>query len=165
MAPIVVPTPNTTITSAWGKSVADAINGAIPGEVFYNQITAPVLLTNGAASAAQMVIAGSATVYDGRPVIVEFSSPGILTPNAAGASVMLNLWDANTDLGYFGQVLATSPQIQVGATFRRRITPTAGTHTYQIVGWRTVGGASGTVQAGPGGIDQFCPAFLRIVRA
>jgi hypothetical protein len=29
VAKIIVPTPNTTITSAWGKSVADAINDTI----------------------------------------------------------------------------------------------------------------------------------------
>jgi len=162
---IVVPTPNTTITSAWGKSVADAINGAIPPELYYNQITAPLAVTATAANASQLVIAGAAVAYDGRPVIIEFSSPALLTPNIAGGAVTINLIEGGTDLGYLGQAQASNPSILTGVTFRRRLTPTAGNHTYQIAAWRTAGAANATVFAGPGGADQYPPAFMRIIRA
>jgi hypothetical protein len=134
-------------------------------EVFYNQITAPLTVTAVAANASQLLIAGSPIVYDGRPVIVELSTPALLTPNVAGGAVTINLIDASTDLGYLGQAQASNPSILAGVTFRRRLTPTAGTHTYQLAAWRTAGAANATVYAGPGGVDQYPPAFMRIVRA
>ena len=51
MAKIVVPTPNTTITSAWGKSVADQLNIASePIERFANVSPAMTLGPNGASA-------------------------------------------------------------------------------------------------------------------
>jgi len=163
--PIVVPTPNTTITSAWGKSVADAINGAIPRELAYTQVTASKTVTATVEASADLVVAGPAVTYDGSTaVVVEVFSPAVTPPLAAGASLFLWLYQDGASIGRLaGLVTPSATQLVLPVYAARRITPTAGSHAYSFAA--TVSGASGSVFAGAGGLGQYMPAFIRITRA
>lgn len=163
--PIVVPTPNTVITSAWGKSVADTINENIPRELAYAQVTAAVNPTGVTAPTANTVVGTGALTLDGRAVLIEFYAPQMRTGTGVGTSLILNLWDGATDLGYMAQAINPGTGgMTVPCHFARRLVPSAGSHAYSVRVW-VPAGAGGSIGAGPGGIDQVAPAFIRVSRA
>lgn len=138
---------------------------AMPGEeLAYNEITSTVNITATTVAGANLVIEGTTRTYDGSPVIVEFYSPQVLSPASQGGSTLLNLWDGSTDLGYMGQ-FKEGGGVQGGCAMhaRRRITPTAGTHNFRILGW--VAPSVGSVVAGVGTANNYAPAFIRVTRA
>jgi hypothetical protein len=164
---IVVPTPNTTITSAWGKSVADALNKwPAPGagaEIVYAQITAPITVTSTAAAAAHTFVDGGPATYDGSPVVLEAFSPYVTCP--AGGGTQIGLWDGATFLTILGQIGIGAGSLAVAAALnlRYRFTPSAGSHAYKTGTWVSTG--SGQVMAGTGTGGGYVPGFLRITRA
>jgi hypothetical protein len=138
-----------------------------PGtELYYNQITAAVTLTNGP-TAQHIVIDGIARTYDGSPIILEFFSPIVQAPNAGGSTgSMVNLLDGVTDLGCLAEVYNSQTTVATAAPVcaRRKFTPTPGTHTYRLGGW--VHSGTGYVWAGAGGTgNSWLPAHLRITKA
>jgi hypothetical protein len=158
VAKIVVPTPNTTITSAWGKSVADAINGS--AELAYTQITANVTVT----AAETPVVAAPAVVFDGTPVLVEFYASAVVPAEIARATVELWLFQDGGSLGRMAVVsnpAASGLYMPVFAV--RRLTPTAGSHTFAVRATR--GGGDGAIAAGTGGAGTYAPAYIRVVGA
>jgi hypothetical protein len=134
---------------------------AYPGaELAYNQITASVNVTATTAATAQVVVEGTTRTYDGSPVIVEFF--GLMYLYSGVSSLVVNLWDGSTDLGYWGQLVAAAGTL-TPARLARRITPTVGSHNYRAMG--TVNGGTGQVFGGVGsaaGVYQ--PAFIRVTR-
>lgn len=148
--------------------IADALDTLIARAtpIYYGEITAPVSVTATTAAGAQSVINPGNLTYDGGPVLVEFWCQNLQTPNTgAGASTLLNLWDANTDLGFLAQIISPSAGANgISLLARRRLTPTAGAHNFNVRAWVSPSG-TGTVSAGPGGPGAVAPASLRIVRA
>jgi hypothetical protein len=139
--------------------------GTLPGqELAYAQSTASLTVTATTAPTAQTAVSAGAVTFDGSPVMVEFYSPGVYPPTIANSQIVLNLWDGSTDLGYVAQ--STYPggtnQHIVPVTILRRLTPSAGSHTYSIRAWAS--GAGGAVMAGFGGIDTYAPVYIRITR-
>jgi hypothetical protein len=134
-------------------------------ELFYNEITASVPISNTTAATSHLVAGGGAWTFDGGPVLIEFFAAQAQTGNAgAGASLMFQLYDGTTDLGYWGQFI--SPAAGVLCTpvnLRRRVTPTAGVHSYKVGAWVPNGGP-GNVGMGPGGAGQLPPGLFRVSR-
>jgi len=160
---IVVPTPNTTITSAWGKSVADQLN--LVHELVYAQTVTAVGMVGVTAPTAVTLVAGPATTFDGAPVMVEFYAAQAQCGAGAGTAILFNLWDGGSDLGYYGQIINVAASILTVPVFlSRRLTPSAGSHTYIAKAW-VPAGSGGSVGAGPGGINALPPMFLRVTRA
>ncbi len=158
---IVVPTPNTTITSAWGKSVADALNmwprAGAGAEIVYAQTTTAVVVTNQSSAGSHLFVDGGAATYDGGPVSIEVFCPYVTSP--AAAQIFIGLYDGATYLGQLAAVSAASGAIAVPVDARYRLTPTAGSHTYKVGAW--VGSGSGRMDAG----TAFVPGFIRVTRA
>ncbi|HKY67413.1 MAG TPA: hypothetical protein VJM49_13620 [Acidimicrobiales bacterium] len=163
--PIVVPTPNTTITSAWGKSVADAINAAVPRELAYAQVTASKTVTAGAEVSADPVVLAPSVTFDGSTVVlIEFFTPAVAPAIAANANVMLFLYQDGASIGRMAAVVNPAAANMYAPVYAvRRMTPTAGAHQYTFAA--IVAGGNGTVVAGPGGVGQYMPAFIRISKA
>lgn len=140
-------------------------NLAMPGEeLAYDQITASVTIASTNVNAQTVVIAGTARTYDGSPVIIEFYSPRVDSPG--GGQTLIHLCDGAINLGYFVLALSNSGSQGFPTTALRRITPSPGTHTYNITGWYGGGTGTGLVTAGLGNANNvFSPAFLRITRA
>ena len=147
-----------------GKVPAAQLPAALPGaELAYAQITASVSITATSAATAQAVINPGNVSYDGSVVLVEFFAVSVVTPTVAGATILLNLWETNTDLGILAQI--ATPAASAASTVvraARRLTPAAGNRNYNIRGWISPSG-SGQVAAGNGGAAQL-PAFLRVTR-
>jgi hypothetical protein len=140
-------------------------NLLMPGEeLAYNQITARASVTATSAAGAQLIIDSGARVYDGSPILVTFYASNIQSPIAAGALLHLSLWDGSTDLGFIGNLNTVAAAVEVvPCMVCRRITPTAGTHTYRLMAFVSAG--TGTIEAGAGGVAASPPTYLRITRA
>lgn len=138
----------------------DEPSPVLPGtELAYNQITNNVTINTTNPAGSNLIIEGTTRSYDGSPIIVEFYAGAINV--SAGAQPVLNLWDGSTDLGYIIFSTASPYQAVYG---RRRLTPTVGTHNYRAAGWLNAG-TSAVLVAGPGTINQWAPAFIRVTKA
>lgn len=136
------------------KITAANLGLSLSGEISYDQITADVTVSATTEASPTDVITASAHTFSGSQIVyVEFFAP-VLAPGASSA-LILNLWDASTDLGR----IAVAANANVPCLVRRRLTPSAGSHTYKVRGWRDV--ANGTVFAS----SPRVPAYLRIVGA
>jgi hypothetical protein len=119
----------------------------------------------GLTTSRQDVLASPTTVYSGTPVIVEFFSPRVVGPANVNGTAVLELWDGSTEYGRiaevgFGAWGSGNLSVAVPVLVRRRITPSAGSHTFKIVGLTTT--STGTVGAGAGGSAVLVPAYIRI---
>jgi hypothetical protein len=154
-------------------SYAPFLGGVKPGavvigeEIAYSQRVTNVTLTSTNEAAPNDVVSLGAVVFDGTTVVelVYYAASLVLqvkagTPSYAG---VLNLWDGSTDLGRIAVVqtpIAPSAELAVPVQVSRRLTPSAGTHTYRIRGWVTVAGETGRVDASPPRL----PSYLRANR-
>ena len=139
-----------------------------PGlEIGYDQITASVNIA-ATAPPGTTIIGGTARTYDGGPVVLEFFSPQITTPNAAaGNTVNIALFDGASQVVILGIIQTpAAANTKVPVLLRWRFTPSAGSHTYAIAAWAASTTGTPSVAAGTGGISSgFDPAYLRITRA
>ncbi|MHB8742558.1 MAG: hypothetical protein ACYC9L_05470 [Sulfuricaulis sp.] len=149
-----------------GKGLALDAQGNIPlslrtgYEFSYDQITANVNCTATTEGTAKTILASTATVFDGAPVIAEFFSPLAVVSLAATVFYII-LVEGSSTLGYLGaQQLAAA---SAGNPFvgKVRFTPSIGVHTYVVKGF--VSSGTGTVNAGTSGSGYY-PAYLRITK-
>ena len=136
----------------------------------YVEITAAVTITATADgnNGATAVINGNAVAYSGTTrVVIEVYAPELtITPGAAASrSIYLNLYDGTTDLGRLAQVRADVSALVGGGPVlvRRFLTPSAGSHTYNVRGWKDTAGDTASVQCGAGGASTLVPAYVRVV--
>lgn len=172
----------TTGTWARGDTWLDSNNllwvcttGGTPGlwksmgqgqELHYSEgPTAMTTVTATSAAAAQVIIAGASVTYDGSPIVIEAMIGAAAPPAAAGSYLMINLWDGSTDLGYLSYIQspAASQLIVPTGVVERRLTPTAGAHTYSVRA--SVNAGSGQIYSTAGAPGSSLPISLRIVRA
>lgn len=154
--------------TSWDRSSITKIGTAsLPDlggkELDYAQITADVSVS-GTSAAQTTVITGNAVTYDGTTnIVIEIMLAGVL--NGASDSVTLELWDGATSIGATAQfsTAGSATQIQVPVRFAKRLTPSAGSHTYTLKAYR--GTANGTIKAGTGAAGAVVPSFMRITKA
>ena len=131
-----------------------------PGYEFtYAEVTSGGNITATVEGSADTIVTAGAVAFDGSTVVViEFFAMGVLS--AAGETTYLVLFDGASSIGYIGQgMVALNPSMMV----RRRLTPTAATHTYSMRA--IVTGGTGTWTAGAGGVGANSPAYIRITKA
>lgn len=129
----------------------------------YSELTASMNITSTNNAAQQTIVPGVSRSYDGSPVMIEFYASRLDSP--ASSQTLLHLCDGTTNLGYFALMMGQTPQV-VGAvaTAKRRLTPTPGTHSYNVTGWVSTG--QGYIGAGPGNATLVHnPVYLRVTRA
>jgi len=122
----------------------------------------------------QSFIVGHPVEYDGATRICVEVFCAAVEPDFHNA-IQFNLYEGTSDLGIMstsgtgggsGDVTRSSFTVMA----RRFLTPTAGTHTYQIRVWKT-GGSLNRVYCGfgggpdPGDPPNYMPAYYRITRA
>lgn len=134
-----------------------------PGyELDYAQITADVTVS-GVVGAQTTVITGGAVTYDGTTgIVIEVMLVGVL--NGATDSVVLELWDGGTSIGASPAIntAGSGTQVEWPVTVKKRLTPSAGAHTYTLKAYRTA--ANGTIKAGTGAAGAVLPSFMRITK-
>ena len=109
--------------------------------------------------------------YTAVPILLEFFSPSARAGQAAaGNFLVLVLCDGSTVLGQLGVLYTAAAQPSNHPVFAvRRLTPSAGSHTYNVKAYVNAG--SGVVRAGAGGAGGTgssaatdLPGFIRAVR-
>lgn len=120
--------------------------GGIPGLLQETDLAADVTVTSTSAAAPTVIIQGAALSYDGITTIridvnllVSVDSRSGNTPGGNGAGYVCDLYDGSTRLAAVD--LMSVSGVQIVATQNRIVylTPTAGSHSYSLRGYRTVG--------------------------
>jgi hypothetical protein len=146
-------------------TIAPAAMSKFPGaELAYAEITSNFSVTGTSEAAAQIVITTpSVTIAAGQSIIAEFYSPWVTTPAVAAAALLIKLTDVSNSFGTIANLFTPAAGVTgAPALARRRLTPSAGAHTFYAQAW-VAGGASGQITAGPGNVvGTYAPAYLRI---
>jgi hypothetical protein len=116
----------------------------------------------GSPDAATMLAAPPITVDGVTPVIVEFYSTFGRAP-ASNTGVAVNLFDGVTGLGQIAQVYSASGMQDAPIRVARRLTPSAGTHTFSVRG-QAIGATGGIIHGGDGSSAANSPMFIRVSR-
>lgn len=132
------------------------------GELAYGELsvgTPPLTIPVVAEGSAVTVVTAPAVTVDGQtPVLIEFFC-GYLGTGAAG-TVYLSLWEGAVEVGLIGAVGLSAGTIGSNVRLQRRLTPSAGAHTYTVKAHATV--AAGALYYGNGFAPNWPPAFIRI---
>ena len=129
-------------------------------EIAHNDYSSNVTISATTEATANQVVAAPAVTFDGATtVLVEFYAPSV---NGGGQVFQIGLFDGSSPLGILVYSNLATGSFQ-SVYVRRRLTPSAASHTYSVRAWIAAG--SGTVHGGSGGSGQVMPGFIRITRA
>jgi hypothetical protein len=155
--PLAAPNPATT---DWVP-----LGGGGTFELAYAEFTSAVSLTATSETTAQTAVTAPPITVDGATVILVECFVAFVRPDggAANRSVALWLYQDGASIGELAQVLVpVAGLMDVPVRAARRLTPSAGSHTYSLRGHTSAG--TGTLFAGPGGLGQQSPGYIRITR-
>lgn len=144
------------VTSAdWNQIVNDLI---FLGELGYAEFTSSAAVTATTVGTATQIVTLGAVTYENVPVLIEFFTPKFAT-NAARAYAILR--DGTTVIG---TILDQNSSIGVSAYVARRLTPSAGSHSYNVAVWNAAAGTT-NVNGGSGGTTgdstTYLPGWIR----
>lgn len=133
-----------------------------PGyEIGYDQITANVTVSSSTEATPTAIISCAAHTFDGTAVLLQVFIPSNQVAAAAGAEIVVVLFEATTELGRLGTFGGTTG-VNGQGYYGYRFTPSAASHTYTISGYQASGNA--TVNAGAAGTAAYLPAFARFTK-
>ena len=136
----------------------------LPGaELSYVEFTAAVTVSATTEATANTVVTAAAVTLDGATTIeVDFFVPQI-SSGTDGGECHIVLFDG-TAIGELAdwQRGASGGSMYTAIMAKRRLTPSAGSHTYSIRAWRAT--ANCTLTAGAGGAGVKVPGFIRVRR-
>jgi hypothetical protein len=136
-----------TITSLPSPTVS-----AVTAPLAYQEFTANVTVSAANPATAQPIVTAQPVTLDGStPIVIEFYAPGVNPSSAANDFLAVFVEDSAgpTNLGEqnaYNPAAGTNVQ---GMRHERKLTPSAGTHTFTAKAYR--GAGNGIVAAGPGG--------------
>lgn len=148
------------MTSLSENTVVTTSGGLV--ELGYGQITSTVVVSSTSFTTPTTIIPDVTVVCDGSPIMVEFYAPQ--TAIGAGQSqIVFALWEDGAEKHRYWH-LKTNPSGSTGTDYdgvkaEIRLTPSAGTHTYRVVGISSP--ANNSVLAGSATTSN-SPAFLRV---
>jgi hypothetical protein len=162
------------VTVGANGTVLEAASGAAAGvqwdyppgyELDYVEITSPVSVTATTEGTANTCVTGSAVTYDGSTVVmIEVYTPNLRTDTTTAVrNIAVALYDGSSSIGFLGFMEDNGVDGPANATLmRRRLTPSAASHTYSARAWVNAG--TGTFGAGAGGSGAYMPAYIRITK-
>jgi len=137
-------------------------NSNFLAEVNYTEFTTDVSVTATTVGTANQIVSAGAITYQNAPHLIEFYCP---QATQAAVQNFLLLRDGTTVLGTISRFAASASAAPVYV--QRRLTPSAGSHTYNIASWNAAAG-TWTYQAGTGGTagdsTTDLPGFIRVTR-
>ena len=154
------------MTTLTDTQVITASGGLV--ELGYSQITSTVTVDNATAGTGKEVIAPLTVVCDGNPILIEFYSPNVHAANTVDDHIYVSLFmdgaEYTRNWGWHSSPAATYNRRAM--LLQRRITPSAGSHTFSVRAYVTNASRVGYVAAGSGGTGAGAagdaPAFLRV---
>lgn len=150
------------------KSNGTTLAYALPPrhEFVYVEFTANVNVTATVEASSDSIVSAGAVTFDGSTAVdIEFFSPAV-RPDATVLDRSLTLWlfDDATSIGYLGRFNTPAAQSVLQPMYgRRRLTPSAASHTYSVRG--QVNAGTGVVVGGSAGAGNPLPGFIRITKA
>lgn len=138
-----------------------------PGqELSYVEKTSDTTINTTSDATAVTIVTADTVEFDGKPVLIEFFSVEAQPPDADAGALVFNLYQDGADIGRVWVTRTVAAENGGGGVFAtRRMSPTAGPHTYSIRCWRSAGIPNGLVLGGVGGAGVNMPAYIRITRA
>lgn len=139
-------------------------NYSVAIELGYTQFTSNASITATTEGTAQTIVAADAIVFDGSTIVwVEFFAPTWAHSSTTG-DLNLALFDNSTSVGTIWRTANPSAASlgQQSIVGKRRLTPSAASHTYSIRGYVDTG--TGTVVGGTGGAALDVPGFILITK-
>lgn len=148
------------------------VSGAVawdlpPGHEYdYAEFTSAVTVTGTTEGGADTVVASNSVAYPGSVAVwVEFWSPYIQSDE--NHNIVLVLLQGATVLGVGGlQTAGDYASASFGRSIpgiRRKVTPSAASHTFTVKAYKS--GGTAIVGAGSGGSGQYLPGFIRVTKA
>jgi len=143
-------------------------NAGTSTELAYTEFTTNVSITHTTEGTADSVISAGALTFDGiTPYVINFYSPRVDTP--PGTDVILVLYQDGSSIGQIGwhngfNATGGSNDSDSAMLLTRRLTPSAGSHTYSIRAYIIASGTA-TIYGGPGGSGSQVPGYIRITLA
>jgi len=133
-------------------------------ELGYTELTSTVLCNATTEATANTIVTAPAINFDGvTSILVEFWAPSYHAGDAPNASFYL--YDGSISLGTIGSRTMITGAAMGPLYLSRRLTPSAGTHTYSIRAIVSSGGGI-TIDAGLAGTPGiYMPGFIRVRRA
>ena len=148
------------------KKLADRIEALSAAPLSYQEVTANTTIAGTTEPTATIVVASAAVTLDGSTAItVEFFAPRVEPNIGVNNTVYIALFDGSTSIGNMCsiQTPAGSPgALGMPVRLERKLTPSAGAHTYSF---RAYANAGGFVYANVGGAGAYVPGFIRVRRA
>jgi hypothetical protein len=148
---------NYKVTAANWNEMVD--NMDFLAETGYAEFTANASITTTTVGTATQVVTLGALTYEAVPYMIEFFCGRV---NAGANACNIILRDGTTVLGTLAQLASSTNNGAVYLT--RRLTPTAGSHSYNVAAWNG-GAATATFLAGTGGTagdnTTYLPGWIR----
>lgn len=134
-------------------------------ELDYVAVTSNVNITATTEATANTIVTSSTLSYDGSTVVmIEVFTDSMSSQATSGINFILYLYEDGSSIGIIARSTnVANAALRVPAHGMRRITPTAGSHTYSIRG--TTGSGTSIFLCGAGGSGNEAPGFIRITRA
>jgi hypothetical protein len=142
-----------------------ASTGPAPVELVYSEIIVPVTISATTEAGAQLVVsAGNVTWPGGTAVTIEFFAPRVHALAAVAGGCVFCLYAGGVSVGRWGE-LDTDAANDVASPIylTRRDIPNAQTELIEVRAFRAA--VNYEVNAGPGGVGSYMPAFVRILLA
>jgi hypothetical protein len=170
LAMVYVPANDTTIAS---NQITDkrAMQLLKPGHEYeYQEVTSDVTISATAEGSATTIITADAVTFDGVTAVnIEFAARYFGFNGTGNAGDSLNVWlfQDGSSIGTFANMASggTSTQERWPCYGHRRLTPSAGSHTYSVRATVTNASRTGIVGGGAGGSGNGTPITLRITKA
>lgn len=136
--------------------------GGVPGtSPTYVENTGNVTVSaTSEATGNTLVTAGAFTANGTDAYWIEFGSSEVIA--ATGGVLIIDLWDGSSPIGA-PAVIGPAGTSGMPVTIRRRLVPSAGSHTYSFRAFQS--GGNGVVAGGPGGSGQNTPMYISIEKA
>ena len=132
--------------------------------VDYAEFTSNVSITATTEGTAQSVVSGAGFTADGTShYLVEFFSPSSHPDTgAAGRSLVFVMLDGATVIGQSSVTTPASSTDNVPINFRRRLVPSAASHTFAVKAFVSAG--TGVIGASTGGAGNALPGFIMVTK-
>jgi hypothetical protein len=148
-----------------GEVVTAAKMNGLVDDIAYVEFASSVSVTGTTeVSSAQLLVSSGAITFDGAAVWVEFFCPYYGCPAAAGGTLTVHLWNDTTEVGrlFADEGESATQRTRAGGVWRRKIAPTAASHTITVRAHVSTG--TGTIGAGTGTTTAYDPGYIRITK-
>jgi hypothetical protein len=140
------------------STLLNMINGR---EIAYGEQASNVVISATTEAGANTIVTASAFTFDGAtPVKIEYYVPDVSMGAAAVLTVVL--FEGSTAIGVLSACSISGSTVP-GWYGAKKLTPTSGSKTYSIRGFRAT--ANCTINMGAGGAGNRMPGYIRITKA